>query len=126
MSIIASAEVIAVAEALTEAGGMDVTRMRDEGDGILDSMEEAVRKMTGLTAQVFGLRDRGVICPGAKANLVLFDLAVVIDAASFEDPMKPSPGIEQVWVNGESVYRWGEGVTGARPGVLIENPRASA
>jgi hypothetical protein len=29
-------------------------------------------------------------------------------------------------VNGESVYRWGEGVTGARPGVLIKNPRASA
>lgn len=92
----------------------------------LISMEEAVRKMTGLTAQVFGLKDRGVIRPGAYADLVLFDPAVVIDAASFEEPMKPSPGIEQVWVNGESVYRWGEGVTGARPGVLLKNPRASA
>ena len=52
--------------------------------------------------------------------------ATVIDGATFEDPKRPSPGIEQVWVNGESVYRWGEGPTGARPGRLLKNPRASA
>ncbi len=88
------------------------------------SMEEAVRKMTGLTAETFGIRDRGVVRPGAFADLVLFDPAVVIDAATFEDPIRPSPGIEQVWVNGETVYRWGEGPTGARPGRLLRNPRA--
>ncbi|MFQ3622494.1 MAG: amidohydrolase family protein, partial [Acetobacteraceae bacterium] len=88
-------------------------------------MEEAVRKMTGLTAETFGIRDRGVVRPGAFADLVLFDPAVVIDAATFEDPVRPSPGIEQVWVNGETVYRWGEGPTGARPGRLLRNPRSA-
>ncbi|TQF83160.1 D-aminoacylase [Elioraea sp. Yellowstone] len=92
----------------------------------LISMEEAVRKMTGLTAQVFGLKDRGVIRPGAYADLVLFDPATVSDGATFDDPKRPAPGIEQVWVNGECVYRWGEGPTGARPGRLLKNPRASA
>ena len=89
----------------------------------LFSLEEAVRKMTGLTAETFGIPDRGVIRPGAFADLVLFDPATVIDEATFDQPTRPSSGIEQVWVNGELVFRYGEGPTGARPGRLLRNPR---
>lgn len=67
-----------------------------------------------------------MIRAGAYADLVLFDPATVIDGARFQDPKRAPPGIEQVWVNGESMYRWGEGPTGARPGRLLKNRRASA
>ncbi|MDW8444797.1 MAG: amidohydrolase family protein [Acetobacteraceae bacterium] len=90
----------------------------------LFSLEEAVRRMTGLTAETFGIPDRGVIRPGAFADLVLFDPATVIDEATFEEPTRPAAGIEQVWVNGETVYRYGDGPTGARPGRLLKNPKA--
>lgn len=93
----------------------------------LITLEDAVRKMTGLTAATFGIPDRGVIRPGNHADLVLFDPAVVIDAATFEDPAKPSPGIERVWVNGVESYRWGDepGSARERAGRLIRNPRAA-
>jgi N-acyl-D-amino-acid deacylase len=93
----------------------------------LITLEDAVRKMTGLTAATFGIPDRGVIRPGNHADLVLFDPAVVIDAATFEDPARPSPGIERVWVNGVEAYRWGDepGSARERAGRLIRNPRAS-
>ena len=87
----------------------------------LFSMEEAVRKMTGLTAETFGIPDRGVIRPGAFADLVLFEPATVIDEATFDHPVRPAVGIERVWVNGEEVYRSGNGPTGARPGRLLKN-----
>lgn len=70
----------------------------------LFSFEEAVHKMTGRTAEVFGLVDRGVICEGAFADLVLFDPNTVRDAASYEQPTKPAAGILQTWVNGQVAY----------------------
>ena len=88
---------------------------RDVG---LFSLEQAVHKMTGLSAGRFGLRDRGVLRVGAKADMVLFDPETVIDSATFEDPKRPAAGIEQVWVNGRAVWRDGA-TTGDRPGRAV-------
>lgn len=81
----------------------------------LFSLEEAVRKMTGLPARNFGLADRGVLEVGAMADLVLFDPETVIDTATFERPTQPASGIELVMVNGRTVWRDGAS-TGERPG----------
>ena len=94
---------------------------RDMG---LFSMEEAVRKMTGHTAEVFGMTDRGVIRPGAYADLVLFDPATVKDAATYEAPTKVSEGIVETWINGQSAYVHGQGATNARAGRLVSRNRA--
>jgi N-acyl-D-amino-acid deacylase len=81
-------------------------------------LEEAVHKMTGLSACRFGLAERGVLRPGAFADLVLFDPETVIDTATFEAPKTPAAGIDLVVVNGRAVWRDGES-TGARPGRAI-------
>ena len=65
----------------------------------------AVRKMTGLSAQRFGLDSRGFVREGYWADLVLFDADKILDAASFTDPMQPAHGIYAVWVNGALAYR---------------------
>jgi N-acyl-D-amino-acid deacylase len=78
-------------------------------------LEEAVRRMTALPAAQFGLKDRGMLRPGAYADLVLFDPATVADTATFERPKTPAAGIARVMVNGRTV--WCEGIaTGERPG----------
>lgn len=85
---------------------------RDEG---VFSLEEAVHRMSGKPASVFGLSDRGVIRKGAFADLVLFNPKTVIDRATFDAPETPAGGIERVYVNGQLVWHdlaW----TGARPG----------
>ncbi|NOG73074.1 amidohydrolase family protein [Roseicella sp. DB1501] len=87
------------------------------------SLEEAVHKMTGRTAQLFGMVDRGVLRPGAYADLVLFDPHKVLDRATFEDPKQESDGIEEVWTNGVPVFRAGQGLTGEAPGRLIRRNR---
>jgi N-acyl-D-amino-acid deacylase len=89
--------------------------VREQG---LLSLEEAVRKMTGLAAEHMGLADRGVIRPGAAADLVLFDPATVIDNATPQDPSALSSGIAKVWVNGVVVFADGR-ETGARPGRFL-------
>ena len=89
----------------------------------LFSMETAVHKMTGRTADVFGIVDRGVIRVGAYADLVLFDPATVIDSADFSAPTRPSEGILETWVNGHSAYVFGAGATSARAGRLVTRNR---
>lgn len=71
--------------------------VRDRG---IISLPEGVRKMTSLPAQKLGLRDRGVIRPGAWADLVVFDPDKVTDVATYADPKRYPKGIEYVFVNG--------------------------
>jgi N-acyl-D-amino-acid deacylase len=89
----------------------------------LFSLEEAVRKMTGHTASVFGMVDRGVIREGAYADMVLFNPDTVCDAATYEAPTQPAIGILETWVNGQSAYVFGEGATAARAGRLVTRNR---
>jgi len=81
-------------------------------------LEIAVHKMTGLTAARFGLRDRGVLREGAYADVTLFDPRTVADAADFDAPTRPAPGIHTVIVNGTPVWSGGAS-TGARPGRML-------
>ncbi len=84
----------------------------------LFSLEQAVHRMSGVPAQVFGFQDRGVIREGGFADLVLFDPAEIIDQASYASPKQISPGIEQVFVNGSCVWSKGKS-TGDRPGRVL-------
>jgi N-acyl-D-amino-acid deacylase len=64
------------------------------------TLEEAVRRMTSLPAEVFGLKERGLVRPGYHADLVVFDPDTIHDRATYEDPCLPCAGIRQVFVNG--------------------------
>jgi N-acyl-D-amino-acid deacylase len=88
---------------------------RDVG---LFSQAEAVRKMTSMPAQKFGLWDRGVLRPGLAADLVVFDAATVNDRATYADPEQAPLGIPHVIVNGEFAVRDGQ-YTGARAGRVL-------
>jgi N-acyl-D-amino-acid deacylase len=80
------------------------------------SLADAVHRMTGVPARVFGLMDRGLIREGAFADLVLFDAATVMDCATFEAPTETATGIKQVWVNGKAVWNGSSNPSHARPG----------
>lgn len=88
-------------------------------------LEEAVRRMTSLPASVFRLEDRGVIAPGAYADLVVFDPDTVGDEATYGDPKRPSAGIQMVLVNGAVAWRTG-GATGARAGRVLSRAEGAA
>lgn len=78
--------------------------VRDRG---VISLEEAVRRMTSLSCERFGLVDRGLIAEGMFADLVLFDQDRVVDTATYDDPKQEPIGIEAVTVNGALAYRSG-------------------
>jgi N-acyl-D-amino-acid deacylase len=84
----------------------------------LFDLPTAVRKMTSMPADQIGLRDRGRLARGRKADVVVFDAATVIDVATFEDPHRYPTGIGHVLVNGVSVVERGAH-TGARPGQVL-------
>jgi N-acyl-D-amino-acid deacylase len=65
------------------------------------TLEDAVRRMTGLPARTFGFRDRGLVREGLAADLVVFDPARVQDKATFESPHQYSEGFDFVLVNGK-------------------------
>ena len=86
--------------------------VRDEG---VLTLEDAVRKMTSLAAQILHLQDRGQIREGFAADVVDFDPERVAPTNSFENPKSYPVGIPYVLVNGVLVIDGGEH-TGARPG----------
>jgi amidohydrolase/N-acyl-D-amino-acid deacylase len=81
-------------------------------------LAEAVRKMTGLPADRYGLDRRGYVREGYWADLVLFDPAAIRDAATYEDPMRPAEGIAAIWVNG-TLTRRDQAATGRRAGRFL-------
>jgi N-acyl-D-amino-acid deacylase len=92
------------------------------------TLQEAIRKMTSFPAQRLGLRDRGILRPGAWADVVVFDLERIRDRATnlyphsypFENyPHQYPEGIDYVFVNGVMVVN-GEEHTGALPGVVVK------
>lgn len=88
------------------------------------SLEEAVRRMTSLSADTFGMTDRGRIQEGYQADLVLFDPDTVIDNATYDEPKQEPHGIQLVVVNGEIAYEAGKH-TGAGSGKMLRYRRAA-
>lgn len=89
------------------------------------TLEDAIRKMTSAVANRLSIRDRGLLKPGMKADVVIFDPHVVTDRATFDAPHQLSTGIRDVWVNGTRVIVDGEH-TGALPGCWLRGPGSSA
>ena len=79
----------------------------------LFTLEQAVHKMTGLTADHFRLPARGKVLAGCFADITVFDAGTVIDQATWADPMRPALGIDAVLVNGAVAW-----VDGAATGVF--------
>ncbi|MDR2325264.1 MAG: D-aminoacylase [Acidovorax sp.] len=86
--------------------------------GVL-GLEEAVHKMTGLSASRFRLAERGLLREGFHADVLVFDPQRVRDLASYESPLQFSQGIERVWVNGQLSYTAQGRATGARAGRFV-------
>ena len=84
-------------------------------------LEEAVRRMTSFPAARLGLGDRGLLRPGMKADVAVFDPATVRDTATFERPHQYAEGVWLVLVNGVPVFEAGS-MTGARPGRVLRGP----
>jgi N-acyl-D-amino-acid deacylase len=81
-------------------------------------LEQAIRSMTSLPAAVFRMRDRGTLRPGAFADVVVFDLARVRDAATYTKPHQLGEGMAYVIVNGKVAVDDGR-TTDARGGVVL-------
>jgi N-acyl-D-amino-acid deacylase len=81
-------------------------------------LEDAIRKMTSLPADHFGFADRGRLVVGARADVVVFDAARVVDRATYEQPHQFPAGVTHVLVNGVAVVANGEH-TNATPGQVL-------
>jgi N-acyl-D-amino-acid deacylase len=84
----------------------------------LFSLEQAVHKMTGMTARNFRLKDRGLLRVGACADVVVFDPVRIGDTATYEKPISASVGVSAVYVNGVRTYAEGGPVL-ARAGSVV-------
>ena len=88
------------------------------------TLEDAVRKMSSFPAARIGLVDRGVLRPGMKADIAVFDPARVRDMATYDKPHQYAEGFSYVVVNGQIVYENGA-MTAARPGKVLYGPGKS-
>jgi dihydroorotase/N-acyl-D-amino-acid deacylase len=122
----------------TDAGGIDPERATDlshpraygtftrvlgkyvREEGVV-TLEEAVRKMSSAVATRLHIEERGLLTEGYYADVVVFDPATVGDNATYEEPHRPSTGVEHVLVNGVAVVS--DGVhTGEMPGRAVRGP----
>ena len=92
--------------------------VRDEK---LLTLEEAIRRFTSRPALRVGITDRGILRPGMKADITLFNPLTVRDVSTFVDPTHYSEGVQYVFVNGQAVVSNGA-ITAARPGDVIRGP----
>ncbi len=88
------------------------------------TLEDAVRRLSGLPAENLGLDRRGLLKAGYFADIAIFDPATVADRATFEKPHQYSVGMKHVLVNGQIVLKDGEH-TGATPGRALKGPGAA-
>ena len=86
------------------------------------SVEDAIRSMTSLPAQVLGLKNRGVLREGNLADIVILDFNTVRDKATFFKPHEYPEGIKYVMINGQFVVENGK-PNGALPGKIISTWR---
>jgi N-acyl-D-amino-acid deacylase len=84
-------------------------------------LEEAIRRFTSRPAARVGITDRGLLRPGFKADITIFNADTIIDRSTFEDPTHYSQGVEHVFVNGKAVVADGK-ITDARPGEPVRGP----
>jgi N-acyl-D-amino-acid deacylase len=85
------------------------------------TLEDAVRKMTAFPAARLWLSDRGILRPGLKADIVVFDPSKVRDTATYVQPHQYAEGIPYVIVNGQVIVENGA-MTDARPGQVLYGP----
>ena len=86
------------------------------------TLEEAVRKMTGKPAEVFGLRERGTLLQENYADVVLFNSETVKDNGNYVEPEQYPTGIDYVFINGQLVIDKGKH-TGVRAGTVLRKRR---
>jgi N-acyl-D-amino-acid deacylase len=86
-------------------------------------VEEAVARLTARAADRLGLRDRGRIAAGLRADLVLVEAERFCDTATYEEPRRFPEGVVCVWVSGRAVWRDGH-ATGERPGGVVQEARS--
>jgi len=85
------------------------------------TLEDAVRRMTSIPAARLGLWDRGLLRPGMRADITLFDPATIADTATFAAPHQYAVGVRHVLVNGRPILLDGR-ITGERPGRVLYGP----
>jgi N-acyl-D-aspartate/D-glutamate deacylase len=96
--------------------------VRDEK---LIPLESAIRRFTSRPAARVGLTDRGLLRPGMKADVTIFDPATIRDVSTFVDPTHYSVGVQYVLVNGKAVVANGK-ITSERPGEALRGPGVRA
>jgi N-acyl-D-amino-acid deacylase len=92
--------------------------VRDEH---VDTLQSAIRRLSGLPADNFKLHDRGYLRTGYYADVVVFDPATIADHATFDEPRQFATGVSDVVVNGVEIVRDGA-TTGAKPGRFVTGP----